>query len=91
MSVCHTMPVLVLGSKLDVSVVSHSKDTPVLSVDDDKLYVVHDKGEGRGEGPEGSAEGEKSANINRFRNRVLRESGGEDDSELSSDEVNGHG
>lgn len=71
---------------------SHSKDKPVLNVDDDKLYVVHDEGkeEGQGEGPTGATMAERGANINRFRNRLIHESSDEEEEEeVSSDEVSG--
>ena len=82
--VCVFLPLT--GSKLEVSVVSHSKDEPdgVRNVDDDQLYVVHDEGEGpKGEGP---GAGEMGTNINRFRNRVTRESeSSSSDEEVSDD------
>lgn len=66
------------GAKgVDISDVFHSKDELVLNVDDDKLYEVHDKGEG-----EGPISPRKGANINKFCNRVISGLGSDDESSV---------
>jgi hypothetical protein len=87
-----TASIIIPGSRLDVSVVSHSKDKPVLNVDDDKLYVIHDEGKGAGkwEEPEVATAGMLGANINSFHTHIAAESSSSSSSEekeTSSDEV----